>query len=82
MGSLYQDLKTLELFIGPVIETGKGLWTSSMDYYLMENLTSKQVSKNLKGVSIDVVMTIQIVWCIDGIHGHCIATKVIGSVIE
>ena len=30
MRSLYQDVKTLELFIGPDIETGKGLWTSSM----------------------------------------------------
>jgi hypothetical protein len=32
MGNLYQDVKTLELFIGPKFETGKGLWTSSMNY--------------------------------------------------
>lgn len=33
IGSLYQDEKTLDFFIGPEIETGKGPWTDSMDYY-------------------------------------------------
>lgn len=33
IGSLYQDERTSEFFIGPEIETGKGPWTSSMDYY-------------------------------------------------
>ena len=33
IGSLYQDERTLDFFIGPEIETGKGPWTASMDYY-------------------------------------------------
>ena len=33
IGSLYQDERTLEFFVGPDIETGKGPWTSSIDYY-------------------------------------------------
>ena len=33
IGSLYQDEETSEFFIGPDIETGKGPWASSMDYY-------------------------------------------------
>ena len=33
IGSLYQDEKTSDFFIGPEVETGKGPWTSSMDYY-------------------------------------------------
>ncbi|MCJ1244536.1 hypothetical protein MMC30_001734 [Trapelia coarctata] len=33
IGSLYQDEKISDFFIGPDIETGKGPWTSSMDYY-------------------------------------------------
>lgn len=33
IGSLYQDEKTLDFFIGPEVETGKGPWTDSMDYY-------------------------------------------------
>lgn len=33
IGSLYQDDKTSDFFIGPEIETGKGPWTSSTDYY-------------------------------------------------
>lgn len=32
IGSLYQD-ETSEFFIGPEVETGKGPWTSSLDYY-------------------------------------------------
>lgn len=34
IGSLYQDEKTSEFFIGPEIETGKGPWTASMDYFV------------------------------------------------
>jgi hypothetical protein len=33
IGSLYWDEQTSDFFIGPEIETGKGPWTSSMDYY-------------------------------------------------
>ncbi|KAH6707915.1 hypothetical protein BKA61DRAFT_739162 [Leptodontidium sp. MPI-SDFR-AT-0119] len=33
IGSLYQDEKTSDFFIGPETETGKGPWTSSMDYF-------------------------------------------------
>ena len=33
IGILYQDERTLDFFICPEIETGKGPWTSSMDYY-------------------------------------------------
>ncbi|KAF2454686.1 hypothetical protein BDY21DRAFT_416653 [Lineolata rhizophorae] len=33
IGSLYQDEQTSEFVIGPDIETGKGPWTSSMEYY-------------------------------------------------
>lgn len=33
IGSLYLDEQTPEFFIGPDIETGKGPWTSAMDYY-------------------------------------------------
>ncbi|POR32133.1 Uncharacterized protein TPAR_07635 [Tolypocladium paradoxum] len=33
IGSLYQDEKTFEFFIGPEFETGKGPWVSSADYY-------------------------------------------------
>ncbi|KAH7327546.1 hypothetical protein BKA65DRAFT_567073 [Rhexocercosporidium sp. MPI-PUGE-AT-0058] len=33
IGWLYQDEKTEEFFIGPEIETGKGPWETSMDYY-------------------------------------------------
>ncbi|PVH70379.1 hypothetical protein DL98DRAFT_661210 [Cadophora sp. DSE1049] len=33
IGSLYQDEKTSDFFIGPEIETGKGPWTASMDYF-------------------------------------------------
>jgi hypothetical protein len=32
IGSLYQDERTLEFFIGPEIKTGKGPWTTSIDY--------------------------------------------------
>ncbi|KAH6624160.1 hypothetical protein B0J18DRAFT_409649 [Chaetomium sp. MPI-SDFR-AT-0129] len=33
IGSLYWDEKTSDFFIGSEIETGKGPWTSSTDYY-------------------------------------------------
>ena len=33
IGSLYQDDKTSDFFIGPEVETGKGPWVSSADYY-------------------------------------------------
>lgn len=33
IGSLYQNKTTSEFFIGPEVETGKGPWTSSIDYY-------------------------------------------------
>ncbi|KAK3935482.1 hypothetical protein QBC46DRAFT_358193 [Diplogelasinospora grovesii] len=33
IGSLYQDEQTSDFFIGSEIETGKGPWASSMDYY-------------------------------------------------
>jgi hypothetical protein len=33
IGSLYLDERTPEFFIGPDIETGKGPWRSSMNYY-------------------------------------------------
>ncbi|KAH8745123.1 hypothetical protein F5883DRAFT_268911 [Diaporthe sp. PMI_573] len=33
IGSLYRDEQTSDFFIGPEIETGKGPWTSPMDYY-------------------------------------------------
>lgn len=33
IGSLYQDEQTSDFFIGPDVETGKGPWASSMDYY-------------------------------------------------
>lgn len=33
IGSLYQDEQTSDFFIGPDIETGKGPWASSTDYY-------------------------------------------------
>lgn len=33
IGSLYLDEKTQEFFIGSEIETGKGPWASSMDYF-------------------------------------------------
>jgi hypothetical protein len=33
IGSLYQDEQTSDFFIGPDIETGKGPWASSMNYY-------------------------------------------------
>ncbi|KAF1959799.1 hypothetical protein CC80DRAFT_545232 [Byssothecium circinans] len=34
IGSLQQDEHTQDFFIGPEVETGKGPWTSSMDYYV------------------------------------------------
>lgn len=33
IGSLYQDEETQDFFIGPEVETGKGPWQSSADYY-------------------------------------------------
>jgi len=33
IGSLYQDEQTSDFFIGPEIETGKGPWASTTDYY-------------------------------------------------
>ncbi|KAF5672697.1 kinase-like domain-containing protein [Fusarium denticulatum] len=33
IGSLYQDNETADFFIGPEIETGKGPWSSSVEYY-------------------------------------------------
>ena len=33
IGSLYQDEETGNFFIGPELDTGKGPWTSAMDYY-------------------------------------------------
>lgn len=33
IGSLYQDQATSEFVIGPEVETGKGPWSSSTDYY-------------------------------------------------
>ena len=33
IGSLYQDERTSDFFIGPDIETGKGPWAASVDYY-------------------------------------------------
>ncbi|KND87685.1 hypothetical protein TOPH_07653 [Tolypocladium ophioglossoides CBS 100239] len=33
IGSLCQDEQTSDFFLGPEIETGKGPWASSMDYY-------------------------------------------------
>jgi len=33
IGSLYRDEQTGDFFIGPEVETGKGPWTSPMDYY-------------------------------------------------
>src|SRR5436190_17305699 len=33
IGSLYQDEKTSEFYVGPELETGKGPWNVSLDYY-------------------------------------------------
>ncbi|PNY24387.1 Uncharacterized protein TCAP_05683 [Tolypocladium capitatum] len=33
IGSLYRDEQTSDFFIGPEVETGKGPWASSLDYY-------------------------------------------------
>lgn len=33
IGSLYQNKKTLGFFIGPEIETGKGPWSTPIEYY-------------------------------------------------
>ena len=33
IGSLYQDERTSDFFIGPELETGKGLWTSPIEFY-------------------------------------------------
>jgi hypothetical protein len=51
IGSLYRDEQTSDFFIGPEIETGKGPWTSPMDYYadlanhVMQRLMSRQVGR-------------------------------------
>lgn len=34
IGSIYLDEETSDFFIGPEVETGKGPWTSSADYYI------------------------------------------------
>ncbi|KAG5761086.1 hypothetical protein H9Q72_010812 [Fusarium xylarioides] len=52
IGSLYQDKETSDFFIGPETETGKGPWSSSVEYY--DDLANHALQVCLHDASPDV----------------------------
>ena len=52
IGSLYQDEHTSDFFIGPEVETGKGPWMSSLDYYA--DLANHTLQVCVRSAALDV----------------------------